>query len=171
LAIDCIQDALNRITSTSGDGFGVFDPKWLPYSTMIPVLAALLYHIKTHRLVEDYKAYEAIKKWYWGSVFLERYAGAVESTTYQDFRDLLNHFEDPSIQPGVFSGIEKNILADENFSLHSVSRRSAVYKGVINLLAIRGAKDFRTGDAIAFYTLEDHHIFPQSRLESIRKLT
>jgi hypothetical protein len=132
---------------------------------MIPVLAALLHHIKTHKLVEDYKAYEAIRKWYWGSVFLEHYAGAVESTTYQDFRDLLNHFEDPSIQPGVFSEIEKNILADENFSLHSVSRRSAVYKGVINLLAIRGAKDFRTGDAIAFYILEDHHIFPESLSE------
>ncbi len=35
---------------------------------------------------------------------------------------------------------------------------------MINLLAINGAKDLRTGDAIEFHTLEDHHIFPQSRL-------
>jgi hypothetical protein len=77
---------------------------------------------------------------------------------------LLKHFKDASIQLEVFKDIEKEILADESFSLHNVSRRSAVYKGVINLLAIRGAKDFRTGDAIEFFTLEDHHIFPQSRL-------
>jgi hypothetical protein len=162
-AVYCIQDALNRITSTQEDGFGVFDPKWLPYSTMIPVLAALLHHIQTHKM-EGYKAYEAIRKWYWGSVFLERYAGAVESTSHQDFQELLKHFRDVSVQPEVFRDMEKEILADENFSLHSVSRRSAVYKGVINLLAISGAKDFRTGDAITFYILEDHHIFPQSRL-------
>jgi len=162
LAVQCTQEALCRITSTQEDGFGVFDPKWLPYSTVIPVLAALLHHIRTHKL--DYRAYEAVRKWYWGSVFLERYAGAVETTTYQDFTDLLDYFEDPSVQPRVFGEVEKKILADETFSLHSVSRRSAVYKGVINLLAIRGAKDFRTGDAIEFHTLEDHHIFPQSRL-------
>jgi hypothetical protein len=59
---------------------------------------------------------------------------------------------------------EEDILANPNFSLRSVSRRNAVYKGVINLLAIRGAKDFHTGDAIEFFTLEDHHIFPRSRL-------
>ena len=161
-AVDCIQDALNRITSTNEDGFGVFDPKWLPYSTMIPVLAALLHHIGTHNL--DNRAYKAVRKWYWGSVLLERYAGAVESKSSRDFRDLLAHFEDPSVQPEVFGDIEKKTLADESFSLHNVSRRNAVYKGVINLLAIRGAKDFRTGDAIEFFTLEDHHIFPRSRL-------
>lgn len=162
LAVQYIQEALKRITSTQKDGFGVFDPKWLPYSTVIPVLAALYHHISTHK--RDYRAYEAVRKWYWGSIFLERYAGAVESTALQDFQELLKHFEDVSIQPRVFKDIDKEILADENFSLHSVSRRSAVYKGVVNLLAIRGAKDFRTGDAIAFFTLEDHHIFPQSRL-------
>jgi len=162
LAVDCIQDALNRITFTNEDGFGVFDPKWLPYSTMISVLAALLYYIKAHNL--DDRAYKAVRKWYWGSVFLERYAGAVDSTAYQDFRDLLDHFEDPSVQPTVFGKMQEGILENRNFSLHSVSRRNAVYKGVLNLLAINGGKDFRTGDAIKLHTLEDHHIFPQSRL-------
>ncbi len=95
LAVDCIQDALKKIISTQKGGFGVFDPKWLPYSTMIPVLAALLHHIKTHNL--DYKAYEAVRKWYWGSIFLERYAGAVDSTTHQDFQDLLNTTTAPMV--------------------------------------------------------------------------
>jgi hypothetical protein len=161
-AVGCIQDAMNRITSTQEGGFGVFDPKWLPYSTMIPALAALLHHIKINNL--DYKAYEALRKWYWGSIFLERYAGAVESTSHQDFQELVRYFEDPSVQPKVFGKIQEDILANPNFSLRSVSRRNAVYKGVINLLAIRGAKDFHTGDAIEFFTLEDHHIFPRSRL-------
>lgn len=39
-AVLYIEKALKRATSTSQDGFGAFAQKWLPYSTMMPVLAA-----------------------------------------------------------------------------------------------------------------------------------
>jgi len=43
-ATEYIEKALQRITSTNPDGFGAFDPKWAPYSTMVSTLAALLHY-------------------------------------------------------------------------------------------------------------------------------
>jgi hypothetical protein len=40
-----------------------------------------------------------------------------------------------------------------------------VYSGVFCLLAIRGARDWKLGEAIELQKLEDHHIFPQAYLK------
>ncbi|MGC7847672.1 GmrSD restriction endonuclease domain-containing protein [Desulforudis sp. 1088] len=165
-AVVYMEKALKRTTSTSQDGFGAFAQKWLPYSTMMPVLAALLYRIDRDKL--DNRAYRGVKKWYWGSVFLERYAGAVESITLADYRDLVQWFSDPGHKPAVFEQIDRNILRNPNFSLRDTARVNAVYRGVINLVAIQGAKDFQADDAIEFHALDDHHIFPRAFLASVK---
>ncbi|MEW6446676.1 MAG: DUF262 domain-containing protein [Bacillota bacterium] len=165
-AVLYMEKALKRATSTSQDGFGAFAQKWLPYSTMMPVLAALLYRIDRDKL--DNRAYRGVKKWYWGSVFLERYAGSVESITLADYRDLTEWFDDPNRQPLVFEQIDRNILRNPNFSLRDTARVNAVYRGVMNLIAIQGAKDFRADDAIEFHALDDHHIFPRAFLASVK---
>ncbi|MFZ5899383.1 MAG: GmrSD restriction endonuclease domain-containing protein [Bacillota bacterium] len=165
-AVLYMEKALKRATSTSQDGFGAFAQKWLPYSTMMPVLAALLYRIDRDKL--DNRAYRGVKKWYWGSVFLERYAGSVESITLADYRDLVQWFSDPGHKPAVFEQIDRNILHNPNFSLRDTARVNAVYRGVMNLVAIQGAKDFRADDAIEFHALDDHHIFPRAFLASVK---
>ncbi|CEP69106.1 Domain of unknown function DUF262 [Moorella glycerini] len=165
-AVLYLEKALKRATSTSQDGFGAFVQKWLPYSTMMPVLAALLYRIDRDKL--DNRAYRGVKKWYWGSVFLERYAGSVESITLADYRDLVQWFSDPGHKPAVFEQIDRNILHNPNFSLRDTARVNAVYRGVMNLVAIQGAKDFRADDAIEFHALDDHHIFPRVFLASVK---
>ncbi|KYH33087.1 GmrSD restriction endonuclease domain-containing protein [Neomoorella mulderi] len=165
-AVLYMEKALKRTTSTSQDGFGAFAQKWLPYSTMMPVLAALLYRIDRDKL--DNRAYRGVKKWYWGSVFLERYAGSVESITLADYRDLVQWFSDPGHKPAVFEQIDRNILRNSNFSLRDTARVNAVYRGVINLVAIQGAKDFQADDAIEFHALDDHHIFPRAFLASVK---
>ena len=50
------------------------------------------------------------------------------------------------------------------------SSSSAIYKGIINLIVLNGAKDFLYGDNIAFHRLEDHHIFPQNYLKKELKI-
>ena len=161
-AVRHVDKALQRMSSTTEGGFGAFDKSWIPYSTMIPVLAALLHRIERDRL--GYLAYEAVRRWYWGSVFLERYAGAVESTTYSDYLDIARIFDDPHHQPAVFAEAADGVVNSAHFSIRDVARRNAVYRGVMNLIALRGAKDFRTGDAIEFHLLDDHHIFPRAYL-------
>lgn len=166
IAVLYLEKALKRVTSTSSDGFGAFEQRWLPYSTMIPVLAALLHRVDRDKLGD--RAYRGIKKWYWGSVFLERYAGSVESITFADYRDLITWFENPNHKPLVFEQVDRNILTNPSFSLRDTARVNAVYRGVINLIAIQGAKDFRTGDSIEFHSLDDHHVFPRAYLEGLK---
>lgn len=161
-----VNEALQRMQSTNQDGFGAFEPKWIPYSTMVSTLAALLHYIQTHDA--DHRAYKYIRKWYWGSVFLERYAGAVETVSTRDYRDLVALFEDEGCEPDVFAEIDDRILSKGSFSLLGVSRVNSTYRGVISLVAKRGARDFRTGDSIEFHKLDDHHIFPRAYLRELQ---
>lgn len=168
-ATEYIEKALQRVTSTNPDGFGAFDPQWVPYSTMVSTLAALLYYIDTYKL--DHRAYKYIRKWYWGSVFLERYAGAVETTLYRDYRDLIAIFNDDQYTPDIFADVDTRILSGESFSLLGTVRVNSIYRGVMNLIAIRGAKDFQADDSIEFHALDDHHIFPRAYLNKLKDST
>lgn len=167
LAARSIEHALQRMTSTNSAGFGIFDAKWLPYSTMIAPLAAALAVIEKNKLGAH--AYRLVRRWYWASVFTERYAGAVESQTYRDYQDLVAAFYDHTRTPGAIAQAIADIVENPRFSLMDVSRVNAVYRGVMCLIAIRGARDFRADDSIEFHTLDDHHIFPQAYLRRLKR--
>jgi hypothetical protein len=162
-AIENIERALQRLTSTSEDGFGVFDQRWAPYSTMVSPLAAMLDAIEAKKL--DHRAYKLMRRWYWASVFQERYAGAVESTIYRDYQDFLHAANDPSFESVAIAEARVNIAENEAYSLRNVSRVNATYRGIMCLIAMRGAKDFQADDSIEFHALEDHHVFPQAYLK------
>lgn len=166
VAAKYVNEALRRTQSTNADGFGAFNPKWIPYSTMVSTLGALLHYVDSHDV--DHRAYKYIRKWYWGSVFLERYAGAVDSVSTRDYRDLVALFEDKDREPAVFADIDERILSKGNFSLLGVSRVNSTYRGVVSLVAKRGAKDFRADDSIEFHKLDDHHIFPRAYLRELK---
>ena len=150
------------MASIGADGFGVFDPKWMPYSTMTSPLAAMLYAIDHKKF--DHQAYKLMRRWYWASVFRERYAGSVESTIYRDYQDWLKAVADPAFEPIAIQEARLSIVENEAFSLRQVSRVNSVYRGIMCLIALRGAKDFQADDSIEFHTLEDHHIFPKAYL-------
>lgn len=161
-AVAYMEKALQRLTSIGTDGFGVFDTKWMPYSTMISALAAMLHAIETRQF--EHHAYKLMRRWYWASVFRERYAGSVESTIYRDYQDWLRAVADPAFEPAAIQDARINIVENEAFSLRQVSRVNSVYRGTMCLIALRGAKDFQADDSIEFHTLEDHHIFPKAYL-------
>ena len=164
-AVAATEAALKRMKSTNEDGFGVFDLKWLPYGTMVTPLAALLHIIHAEHL--GHHAYDLLKRWYWSSVFLERYAGAVESTIYRDYQDLKASFKDPTVRPAALVEAQARIVENEAYTLRDVSRLNATYRGVMCLVAIRGAQDLAAGDAIEFHELDDHHLFPQAFLRRL----
>lgn len=165
-----MEKALERVTSTSEGGFGAFGRRWLPYKTALPVLAAL-----TAKFGEEgvgAEGYSAMQRWYWSSVFLNRYAGSTESLMYQDFNELWKCVRDGESEPASFSEARTEILENPGFTLRSVSRQgAAAYKGVMNLVALSGARDFSNYDGITFHDLDDHHIFPRKFLEKKLKLT
>lgn len=159
-AAEYVNKALERMQSTNQDGFGAFSPKWIPYSTMVSTLAALLHYVDTWKV--NHRAYKYIQKWYWGSVFLERYAGAADTTSTRDYRELTALFADETRKPSVFTEVDKRMPLRGSFSLLGMARLNSTYRGVMNLIAKRGARDFRADDNIQFHKLDDHHIFPQA---------
>ncbi len=132
--------------------------KWLPYSPMlIPYLA---FFLKGNFSVSK------INKWYWSSVFSERYAGSVESKVSKDFREVQTWFTDEASIPEVISDFRNSL--DKTFKLiDKENAGNSIYKGVFNLLFINDAKDFYEDDKIKFTRMEldDHHIFPKAFLE------
>ena len=162
-----MEAALQRITSTNVHGFGVFDAKWFPYSTMISPMAALLAYIDEKSY--GHQAYQLLRRWYWSSVFRERYAGAVESTVYRDFQDLVAVFRDEDRLPDAITEANTAIANNLTYSLLDIARVNSVYKGVMCLVAKRGARDFQADDSIEFHSLDDHHIFPKAFLGRRRR--
>jgi hypothetical protein len=173
-AVAYMEKALHRMTSIGKDGFGAFDRKWMPYVTMVTPLAAILYAIDCNKL--GHTAYKIMQRWYWSSVFREHYGGAVESAINRDYLDFLTACKDPSFEPEAIREARTGIVENPAFTLKSVSRLNSVYRGIICLVALRGARDFSLNDSIQFHELEDHHVFPANYLSKLashdgRKLT
>ncbi|MCA9313634.1 DUF262 domain-containing protein [Candidatus Saccharibacteria bacterium] len=157
-----LDKALERIRKT--EGFGAFDAKWIPYPPSAVTLAALL-HLKQDQKL-DSVATHAINKWYWGSVFGERYSSSVETITASDYKDISGYLLGKKESSEVLDSISRNVNAQYlRDRLYETNRaRSSIYCGVVCLLASNGATDFRLEDSITFHALDDHHIFPKDYL-------
>jgi hypothetical protein len=105
-----------------------------------------------------------LRRWYWCNVFLERYSSAVESKSRKDYAEMLAHWTQGVGEPSVFMEARNRIGTDGFGVQDAVSHASSVYSGVFSLLALRGARDWRRGEAIQLQDLEDHHIFPRAYL-------
>lgn len=154
LATKYIVRAFERITSASS-GYGAFTPKWIPYSTMIVPLAVMLMKLDVAKSGQS--AYSKLDIWYWTSIFSERFDSAVDTKSYDDISDVQKW-----IESGETPNWIKNFKA-ENVDLTAADQRSAVYRGVMSLVALRGAQDFCKGIGITLEQCDDDHIFPHSK--------
>lgn len=161
-AAGAMERALELITNVGPDGFGVFNPKWLPGFGLIPILAALRAEIEERRLGQQARA--DLRRWYWCNVFLERYSSAVESKSRKDYSEMLNYWLNGKDEPDVFKLARQRIGAEGYSVRDSASYASAVYSGIFCLLALRRARDWRRKEDIQLQDLQDHHIFPQAYL-------
>ncbi|MBI5670658.1 MAG: DUF262 domain-containing protein [Chloroflexi bacterium] len=157
-----IERALELITHIGPDGFGVFIPKYLSGFGLIPVLAALRAEIEDRRLGERERA--DLRRWYWCSLFLERYSSAVESKSIKDYKEMMSYWVGGGPEPTLFAEARARIGAPGYTVRDAASYASSIYSGVFCLLALRGARDWRRGESIQLQKLNDHHIFPKNYL-------
>lgn len=158
-AVISLNEAYKRLTDIK-NGYGVFDfSKWTPYSTMLVPLAAMIDYVKNKGL-ETPKNYKKIDKWYWTSVFLNRYDQAVDTTSYSDFSSMKEWLMNDIKQPEF---IEKFDINDVDIDVDK--QGSATYRGIMNLIVLCGALDFKTGQPPQFSKekVQDDHIFPKSK--------
>lgn len=134
--------------------YGAYEKAWIPYTTLIVPLAALLYHLNELKAGED--AYRKVDRWYWASVFTQRYDSAVDTKSYQDVRDIISWIKGESPEPDWLRR-----AASDTVDFNVSEQRSAFYRGVMCLIMRAGARDFLTGQQANLNTCQDDHIFPQ----------
>lgn len=141
--------------------FGAISSRFLPYVSILPAFAALQSHVQSIQPAQRLQAQRKVRHWYWASVFLNRYSGSVESTAARDFQDIKSWIDDDASQPSLVQEFKDRF---RNIDLKKeVKRGTSVYNGVFNLLVIRGARDWMTGNVPQHGDLDDHHIIPASK--------
>jgi len=153
--------------------FAAIKTDFIPNTTVVPVLGAILYEYKGDKDNIVFK--NNLKRWYWSAVLSEDYSGSSDSVMAKDFRDWKEW-----INTG--KNIERinriNIEFINNLNLISVRKGSAQYKAIICLLALNDLQDFYTGWKVgvgdfSHENINDHHIFPKkvSGLDSEKSKT
>ena len=157
-AVDALERAVSSLSHPQG--FGAITSTYLPYISILPIFSALQVYMRTCAPNQQLMVQEKIQLWYWVSVFDQRYTSAVESTSTADFQSIKKWIEEDK-KP---TFIEDSRIQIDEMMLDRMSRPgSAVYSGVINLLVMKGAKDWVNGDIPIPGKLDDHHIIPVSR--------
>jgi len=147
------------------DDCKVMLPKWLPYQTMLPPLAAVLARSGSPKSAEAGAHREKLKRWFWCSVFGQAYESSPNSRSAKDVTELNSWLSGGDAPESVHA------LRFDPRALRDVTpRQRSVYRGVINLILGGGARDFHTqavitGKLMAEQGIDDHHIFPSAYLE------
>ena len=147
------------------DDCKVMLPKWVPYQTMLPPLAAVLARAGSPNTPEAGAQREKLKRWFWCAVFGQVYEGAPNSKAAKDVVEIL-----PWLTGGDLPESVASLHFDPRALRDVTPRQRAIYRGAICLILGNGARDFHTqavitGKLMAEEEIDDHHVFPAAYLE------
>jgi hypothetical protein len=140
--------------------FGAISSQYLPYVSILAAFAALQAAARALPANRQLDAQRKVRHWYWASVFTNRYSGSVESTSARDYLDVKTWFEDDTAEPAPIAEFRGRFKALD--LRRETKRGTSVYNGIFNLLVLRGARDWMTGNVPQYGDLDDHHIIPKS---------
>jgi hypothetical protein len=158
-----LNSAIKLLEQKDDVGFGLIHPKLLPYEPMLPILASLLREIDIN-FDDDVNCHKKLQRWYWTSIFAERFSESVEAKKSSDYKEMTTWFNSDSAIPKFIEDFKNNFKL---IQLENASNKSSVlYTGVLCLLAKKGAMDFEirfsSNDAIPHMD----HIFPKSQIKN-----
>lgn len=148
------------------DDCGVLVPGLIPYTTILIPMAAVWASQRLVTGADEGANRVKLVRWFWCSVFGQRYENAPNSQAEKDFGELLRWMK---------GGEEPESVAE--FSLAGLKLREvrpkqrAVYRGTMSLILQNGAMDFHKRGKITAQLVgdkknpvDDHHIFPRAFL-------
>lgn len=160
-AVDALRRAIDLLRHPQE--FGAISSEYLPYVSILPAFAALQAAARELPANRRLDAQRKIRHWYWASVFTNRYSGSVESKSARDYLDVKTWFEDDLAEPALIGEFRSRF---KTIDLRRETKKgSSVYNGIFNLLVLRGARDWMTGNVPQYGDLDDHHIVPKSWAE------
>lgn len=160
------ERAVERIMNVGKNDFGAIKYDFIPNTTVIPVMGAILleFEEKYKREISEEEFYSMIYRWYWSAVISGDYSGSSDSVISEDYRDLKNWFIRREIS-GIrrIGGVDKEFIA--SLDLRNCNKGSSLYNAILCLLALGKAEDFYTLRSLDSGTyknerIHDHHIFP-----------
>jgi hypothetical protein len=140
--------------------FGAITPGFVPYPSIIPAYTAIKAFVEGSDAVNKLDIQTKIRKWYWASIFTNKYSSSVESTSAKDFQDLKKWFENDFDEPEVITEFITKYKSMD--LLNDNPKGSAIYNAIFNLFVINEARDWATFDLPEYDSLDDHHIVPAS---------
>lgn len=166
-ACEYAGDALERIMNIGKNDFGAVKSDFIPNTTIIPVIGAImLFYDKNYTKAISKEEFDnMLNKWYWSAVISGDYSGSSDSVMSEDFRDITTWFEKKDI-----SKIRRINKVNEQFvkglNLRTYDKGSTLYNCLLCSIALNKAEDFyttRTLDTGSFREerIHDHHIFPK----------
>ncbi len=143
---------------------GLIAPKWLPYTTLVLPLAAVMARLETEGGPQVAAKKHKLERWFWCSVFGQTYENGSNSQAAKDYSELLTWLQggDPPESVREFS-FDPRILHE------TTTRQRALYRGAMCIVLRRGPRDFHRGDRLDHDLMiergvDDHHIFPYAYL-------
>jgi len=156
-SVDAVERAIALLRHPQE--FGAISSQYLPYVSILPAFAALQTALRALPSARQLDAQRKLRHWYWASVFTNRYSGSVESTSARDYLDVKAWFENDAAEPGLIAEFRARF---RTLDLRRETKRgTSVYNGIFNLLVLRGARDWMTGNVPQYGDLDDHHIVPK----------
>jgi hypothetical protein len=152
--------ARERIMNVGNNDFGAIKSKFIPNTTVVPVLGAILWEKEQY---PDKDINKKLKQWYWSATLSGDYSGSSDSIMSKDFRDWQKYLNNEG-------EITRILRVDNNFIENELdlfnTDRGAQYNAILCMLALNHAKDFfsnrplNSGEFVDA-RIDDHHIFPR----------
>ena len=162
--VTMVNRALEKAQSSSAGGFGVTEKYGFPYSTLLPPLANLLHLAESSETYPRHQSLDLVQRWYWARTFSRRYSGSSDTISYKDYtegRDWIRGERDE--MPEALQ--DATTIIPVELDLATLSR-GGPYNGIMSLLVLNDARDFGTFESITVHEVDDHHIFPDSKLKN-----
>ncbi len=137
--------------------YGCPNNYYLPYVPMLTPISVLLEYVDKN-LDEKENAQKKIERWYWCSVFSERYSSGTDTKSKEDVDEVIKWLR---------GGKEPKVIRD--FSIDDLdliyTTKGAVYKGILNIILKNKSSDFFLDEEtlntiISSEKIHIHHIFP-----------
>ncbi len=150
------------------DDCKVMLPKWVPYQTMLPPLAAVLARAGSPKTAQAGAQREKLKRWFWCAVFDQAYESASNSKSAKDVVEII-----PWLAGGSPPETVESFRFDPKALRDITPRQRSIYCGTICLIlgSGNGARDFHsqaiiTSKLMSDEGIDDHHVFPSNFLET-----
>ena len=157
-SVKALENAIRTLQNPRD--YGAVKPAFVPYPSIIPAFASIKEYVRMEKPSNMIDVNEKIRKWYWASIFINRYSSSVETSTAKDYQSLQKWFKNDDAEPDIIDEFRRSLESMD--LIGSNPKGSAIYNAIFNLLVINEARDWSTFDLPEYAELDDHHIVPVS---------